>query len=225
MNLYLSISQNTRDLQNIFIILFLIAGLFLMLNKSLFSRRFSLNITSPNIYIFEFEAQAKKLLSLYNINNFLIKLLAYVLFSLALIKLHQTTKVINFNQNLFPIFFKSFLIYIIVKFLLEELYLRGIKQSQFIDKVRLIRLTYENYVAFYLIIFSFLIFYFPYHSSIIFDIIISISAIWLILVLFNFFRNLNKHIEIKNYQIFLYLCLSEILPIITVIGWIIFQIL
>jgi len=225
MSPYLSITQNSSDLQNIFIILFLIAGLFLMLNKSLFSKRFSLNMTSPNIYIFEFEAQSKKLISLYNINNFLIKLLAYVLFSLALLKLRETAKSINYDQTLFPLFFKSFLIYSIVKFLLEELYLRGIKKTQFIDKVRLIRLTYENYVAFYLIIFSFLIFYFPYHSFIIFDIIISISVIWLILVLLNFSSNLNKHIEIKNYQIFLYLCLSEILPIITVIGWIIFQIL
>jgi len=213
-------------LQKFFFILFLIAGLLLIINKLMFGKRYDLNIRQPNVYVFTYEAQAGKFITLYNILNLFIKFLAYLLFGLSLLKFYTTSlKNINFNTHLFKTFITAFLFYIAGKFFIEAFFLMLIKQSKFIQKIRLIRNGYENYVAFYLIIAAFLIFYLPVKSVVIFYVIISISTILILIIIYIFYRSLKKHVEIKTYQIFLYLCMTEILPLLLLTGWIIFQIL
>jgi len=189
-------------------------------------KRFNLNISSPNIYVFAYEAQAHHLWSFYHLIFLLFKFIASSLFSLTLIFLFQ--KQIHFSIDIwYMIKFLSvaWMLFFIAKYLIEILYVIIIKKHKFMHKLRFIRQSYENYFFFYLFIFSFLSFYFPVKNFWIVGIIITISTLWTLLVWYNIYNNIHKHIDIKSYQIFLYLCLSEILPFIVIIGWIIFQIL
>jgi len=223
---YLPLSHTGQGLSNLFLGLFFGAVFILFFLKLLLGKRYSLNTGSPNIYIFEYESRAGRLLSSYNILNLLFKLFSYLLFSLAILSFHQN--IAHFSSSIFNIFLKIFLlliIYVFVKLVIDDLYMRIIKKSKFISKIRFIRLSYENYLAFYLFIIAFLSFFFPVKNQIFFIIIISISTLWGIWTFLNFYNSLTKHIDIKKYQIILYLCLSEILPFISLIGWIIFQIL
>jgi len=223
---YLPLSYNGQEFSNLFFGLFFGAVIILFFLKLLLGKRYSLNTGSPNIYIFEYESRAGRLFSSYNLLNVTFKLFSYLLFSLSILSFYQING--HFSYSIFNIYIKIFLllvIYIIVKLFIDDLFMRIIKKSNFISKIRFIRLSYENYLAFYLFILAFLSFFFPVKNQIFFIIIISISVLWGIWTFLNFYNSLTKHIDIKNYQIILYLCLSEILPFISLIGWIIFQIL
>ncbi len=212
--------------QNIFVLLFSIAVFLFMFSKLWFNKRLNINITAPNIYIFEYESQSQNLVSLYNLNAFIFKILAYTLFIIAFLKFFNLNfKLPNQHELTWAIIMISATGYLGLKIILEILLLILLKKSKFLMKIRFIRTTYENYIVFYLFLMAFLIYYFPYQSKVFFYIIVSISAIWLIGLWTNLFNSLHKHTSLKSYQIFLYLCLSEILPFILVTGWIIFQIL
>ncbi len=212
--------------QNTFIILFFIAAILLMFGKLWFNKRLNINLTTPNIYIFEYESRAQNILSFYNLNAFLFKILTYTLLIIAILKLVK----LNFALSGQPALSWYVILviaagYLVLKIILEILLLVLLKKSRFLTKIRFIRTTYENYAVFYLFLMAFLIYYFPYQSTVFFYLIISISIIWIIGLWINLFNSLRKHTGLKSYQIFLYLCLSEILPFILVTGWIIFQIL
>jgi len=223
---YLPISYSGKELSNLFLGLFFGAVFILFLLKSLLGKRYSLNTGSPNIYIFEYESKAGRLFSLYNISNLLFKLITYLLFSLAILSFHQIIGRISYSIiNVYVKIFLFLVIYFFIKLFVDYLYMRIIKKSNFISKIRFIRLSYENYLAFYLFILAFLVFFFPVKNHIFFIVTISISILWFIFAFSNFYNSLTKHLDLKKYQIILYLCLSEILPFISLIGWIIFQIL
>jgi len=212
--------------QNTFIILFSIAAILLMFGKLWFNKRLNINLTTPNIYIFEYESRAQNILSFYNLNAFLFKILTYSLLIIAILKQVKLNFVLSGKPGWS--WYVTLVIatgYLGLKIILEILWLILLKKSKFLTKIRFIRTTYENYAVFYLFLMAFLIYYFPYQSKVFFYIILSISVIWLIGLWTNLFNSLHKHTSLKSYQIFLYLCLSEILPFILVTGWIIFQIL
>ncbi len=229
MKLFSIIITNLRTVDPIndwFLGLFLLLGLLILFFKALYPKRFGLNIKSPNIYIFEYEAQTGRWLSFYNTGFFIIKLWTYVLFSLALIYFYQqiiSAKILDLI--LINKLFLTLLICLVAKLILEILYFILIKKINLLNKIRFIRAAFENYQAFYLFIISFLIFYSPVHSGVLFYLIVTLSILWWLIVLYNLYGSIKKHSDIKKYQIILYLCLSEILPFIVVIGWIIFQIL
>ena len=210
---------------NIFILLFSIAGLLLTFTKLWFNKRLSLNISRPNVYLFEYESQSKHIFSSYNINTGLFKILTYTLYIISILKLalaNHDLSIRNINWRLLLLIVTG---YFVLKFFLEIIFVLLIKKSNFLNKIRFVRTTYENYTIFYLFFFSFLIYYFPYQSSIFLYLIISISIIWILGAWTNIYISLRKHTVLKTYQIILYLCLSEILPFILVNGWIIFQII
>ena len=226
MSEYKLLSDISQNLTDIFTNLLFGVILLMLILKLLMPKRYHSNIKTPNIYIFEYEAQAGQLFSFYNILTLLIKILSYGLFSLAILFFCQ--KVYNpdcIPPNFYPKLFSAFIIYIILKFFLEELYLRKIKKTELISKIRLIRLSFENYLAFYLFIIAFLTFFLPEKNNTFFVVIVIISTLWIFFVFYKFYNSLKKHIDIKKYQIILYLCILEILPFISLIGWIIFQIL
>ncbi len=217
---------NHNILNDLFLELFITLGFLLVITKSLFPKRFSLNIKSPNIYIFEYEAQVGQRFSFYNLIHFVIKLAVFVIFFLALIHYYQFMAPINIQPKiLISGLFKIFFVYSIIKSLIEIIFTFLIKKNKYLNKIMFIRLAYENYQVFYLYFLAFLIYFLPFHSLLFFYVIVTISTVWLFINLFNLYVSIRKHLDIKKYQIILYLCLSEILPFIVVIGWIIFQIL
>ncbi len=211
---------------NFFILLFLSTAILLVVNKLLYPKQFSLNISFPNIYIFEFESQSHRRWSLYNLLNAIMHFMAYVLFVLSVVFFGQVSfsKSFDFLSLIKPVF-KIYIIFLVAQLFFEQGYLRLIKQTAKLHKISAIRRTYETYLSFYLILLSFFIYYFPYKSIVAFYVIITISIIWFVITLLNFYNSLTKHTELKTYQLFLYLCLTEILPLITLIWWISFQIL
>lgn len=223
---FFALIKTSYELDNRFVSLFFLGFLFLVLIKIFAPKQFDLNITSPNIYIFEYESQMGKWFSLYNLFFFLVKLISYILFMLAISQFHHSSlhlQAIDFH--VIPKLFLIFLIFILMKFFLELLFLFIIKKQSYYKKLQFIRISFDNYLAFYLFILSFLIFYFPSQPFWFFWVIIGFSVLWFIFFLLNLYNSLSKHSDLKSYQIILYLCLSEILPFIVVIGWIIFQIL
>ncbi len=212
--------------QNTFILLYSIAAFFLVLNKLWYNKRLSLNISKPNVYIFEFESQSAYFLTAYNLNAILFKILSYTLYNVTILKIARNYLNISFQNRIdWQILVLATTGYFILKFILETLYVFLIKQSNFLNKIRFIRTTYEFYTFFYLFFVGFLVYYFPFQSRVFFYLIITISVIWIAGVWANIYVSLRKHTEFKTYQIILYLCLSEILPFILLNGWIIFQIL
>ena len=213
-------------LQNTFMILFLVAALLLMFGKLWFNKRLSINLTTPNIYIFEYESQAQNLMSFYNLNAFVFKIITYSLLIIAILNFVKINFISPMDQELsWQIIMISVVSFLGLKIILEILLLILLKKSKFLTKIRFIRTTYENYAVFYLFLMAFLIYYFPYKSVLIFYLTVSVSVIWMMILWVSIYNSLSKHTDLKTYQIFLYLCLSEILPFILIIGWIIFQIL
>ncbi len=212
--------------QTSFVVLFLVAALLLLMNKLWFDKRFTINIKAPNIYIFEYESRAQNLFSLYNLNSLLFKIISYTLYVVALFKTVSSSQ--DWSKKQFPEWHKLLIavaFYLVLKFIFEIVLIILIKKGKFLSKIRFIRTAYENYTVFYLFILAFLTYYFPYQTPLFFYLIISVSIVWFVTLWLNLYNSLSKHTDLKTYQIFLYLCLSEILPIILVTGWIIFQIL
>ncbi len=211
---------------NLFLSLYFAGLLSIILMYILFQKRFSLNIYSPNIYLFDYEAQSVYTLSLYNILSFILKYITWLLFFLALaVYCLSFTRVTCLSTEKIHQLFIVVGLYLIAKFVLELLYIIWIKKTEILGRIRFIRLSYENFAAFYFFLWAFLIYFFPYKNLLLLILIIVLSALWMMWILINFQNNISKHIHLKKYQIFLYLCLSEILPFIIIIGWIIFQIL
>ncbi len=223
---YLPINSSQPFYHNFFLIFFVI-GLFIMIIlKVLYPKRYNLNTSSPNIYLFAYESQAGYTFSNYNALNFLLKYIAWVLFLIALLTYCQY---VTGASCLTPQLLKQLSLfigyYLLVKILIEVIYFLMIKKSGLLPRIRFIRLSYENFGAFYFFLYAFLIYFFPYKNLGALLIILAISTLWMLWILLNFQSNISKHVNLKRYQIFLYLCLSEILPFIAIIGWIIFQIL
>ena len=210
---------------NIFILLFSIAGLSLLFSKLWFNKRLNINVSRPNVYIFEFESQSKHIFSSYNINAGLFKILTFTLYIISVLKSGLANPDLSVNNINWDFLLLVITGYFILKFFLEAIFVFSIKKSNFLNKIRFVRTTYENYTFFYLFFISFLVYYFPYQSVIFLHLIISISIVWIIGVWLNIYFSLRKHTELKTYQNILYLCLSEILPFILLFGWVIFQIL
>ncbi len=212
--------------QNIFIILYSITGILLVLTKLWYNKRLSLNINRPNVYIFEFESQSKYFLTVYNLSNGIFKILTYTLYIISILKIGKNNIIITINNKInWQLLILITFAYFVLKFFIETIYIFLIKQSSYLNKIRFIRITYENYTFFYLFFVIFLVFYFPYQSILFLYLIISISIIWIISIWINIYISLRKHTKLRTFQNILYLCLSEILPFILVNAWIIFQIL
>ena len=198
----------------------------MLLNRTLFINRYILNVTRPNVYLFEYESQRKRSFTLYNVINFFIRFFSYLLISFSFVyfinKIYFTQP---FSNAMLTRIVEILVTYFIVKIIIDYLFVMLYKKQKNVKQITEIRLTYQNFVAFYLFIISFFLFYFPYKNPLNFYIIITLSIIFILTTLLNYYHSLIKHINIKPYQIFLYLCLSEILPLITMIFWISFQIL
>ncbi len=213
---------------NIFVVLFFLAAFFIFLNKFFYYNRFMLNVTKPNIYVFEYESHSQRFLSLYNTFSFILNVFSFFLFTIALISYTQIVMSgmdrLEYIHLLLQLI-KAIGVYFIVKNLIALILYLWEKKSKKIKKLIIIRIIYQTYGTFYLYVFSFLIYFFPYKIPFVYYLIITVSVLWLIFNFLNMFHNMRKHIHMKSYQLFLYLCLSEILPLIILIWWISFQIL
>ena len=226
MRTYLPISNQFENIQNLYVGIFFLIITFIFLIRILFFKRYLLNVTRPNIYIFEYESQLNKQFTLYSIINSAIRYFSYLAFGIAIIYFINT---VFFEQAFSNTVLKDIslvlLSYFFAKSIIDYIYIFFFKKIKNISKISSISLTYQNFAGFFLFIASFLIYFFPFKNKISFYIITTLSVIFISISLLNYYYSLKKHIDLKPYQIFLYLCLSEILPLITMIYWISFQIL
>ena len=224
---YKPVSHNLIYQQDFFWLIFVIAGILWLINRTLYHKRFIKNVSYPNVYIFEYESHSGHIFSFYNIINYIIGILVYILLISALFMFYQGLAGKNFilDKKLFTHLTLYIFIYAIVKTILSFLYLFLTKKSSFFSIISFIRRSFEVYKNFYWYLFAFLIWFFPVRNTFIFIVFLSISVLWYLSVQIKSINNFIKHTDIKSYQLFLYLCLSEILPIIILIWWISFQIL
>ena len=194
----------------------------MLINYLFYTKRYQLNITRPNIYIFEYESQILNPISLYNILNAVIYILSLFIFYLSF---ENFFKIDAIDFYWYKKLLTGIVTFLIAKNILTYVLYHFNKQNNKFKKLRFINTTYNTYLGLYLFLFSFFFFYFPYKNKYLLWIIISISMLFIISTWFNIFQNYNKHFYMKSYKLFLYLCLTEILPLITLIGWISFQIL
>ncbi len=222
---YTYINTHYLDLQNIFAISFLLVSLLTMFNMYASRAKYWLNITQPNIFVFEYERQSKSIFSSYQILNLIIRIVGYSLIFSSLLFYYTESAGQDFGIDVFiNIIFLS-LFFVFYKPIFVGFYFFLIKKRDDLYKIRHIRTTFDVYLNFYLVILSFLVFFFPYHKILIFITIIIISSIFYIYYLLNYLNSLTKHIKFKTYQLILYLCISEILPIMLVIYWLSFHII
>jgi len=225
MNEYTFINHQYLDLQEIFTISFFLVSLLVMFNMYASRAKYLLNITHPNIFVFEYERQSKSIFSFYQILNFVIRILGYILFFSSLMYYVAQCANADFRiEDIIRIFLLS-LLFVLFKSIIIAFYLFAIKKSADLYMIRHVRIAFEVYFNFYLIILSFLIFYFPYHKILIFIVILIVVAFFYIYYQLNYLNSLTKHIKLKTYQLILYLCISEILPIMLVIYWLSFHII
>jgi len=223
---YIPLFHTDSFTDNFFIILLFFTAVILIMAKFFYPKRFGLNISHPNIYVFEYESQAHRSFSLYNILISIIRFSAYLLLLLSFMFFYEQTY--DYKIDVLAILeeiLMAYLYYVFIKLLLELLLLKLVKKHKKNKKIGTIRRTYETYLAFYFILLSFFIYYYPYKNSFSFYLIVWFSISLFILAILNLHNSLSKHIEMNTYQLFLYLCLTEILPLISLIWWISFQIL
>ena len=222
---YTHINSIHLDLQNIFTVLFLFVSVLILFNMYTSHAKYKLNITHPNIYVFEYERQSKSVISSYQIINTIVRILGYTLLFTSLLY-YYTVCINNFFsiEKLIGVFFLSFL-FVVLKPIFVSIYFFSINKYDNLYKIRHIRVTFDIFLIFYLIFLSFLVFFFPYHKILILIIIITLIVLLYIYYLLNYTNSLTKHIKFKTYQLILYLCISEILPIMLVIYWLSFHII
>ena len=226
MRTYLPIYNQFENIQNLYVGLFFLEITFIFLIRILFFKRYLLNVTRPNVYIFEYETQLKKQFTLYSIITLAIRYFSYLAFGIAIIYFINT---VFFEQAFSNTILKDItlvlLSYFFVKYIIDYIYIFFFKKIKNISKISSISRTYQNFAGFYLYLTSFFIFFFPFKNKTSFYLIVTLSVIFISISLLNYYYSLKKHIDLKPYQILLYLCLSEILPLIMMIYWISFQIL
>jgi len=224
---YHLLPELNKQQASFFIGLFLWAALVVMFNRFFYASRFSLHITRPNVYIFEYESHSQRFFSLYNILNFLFQFLTCFLVIIAITGYFKAVNQKEYLEWIWILFqtFKAVLVYFMLKKILSFMIYLMSKKRKEIQKMTVIKEIYATYTCFYFFIGSFLIYFFPYKSKTILYVIIFISISWLINNGLNTWQNLTKHLNFKSYQLFLYLCLTEILPLIILIWWISFQII
>jgi hypothetical protein len=213
--------------QHLFWFVFIFTGFLLIFNKQLNPKQFKKNVTSPNIYVFEYESLSGRVFSIYNLVHYLATFLVYLLLSYAFIT-HYTfayKPAQNLSANVFVLLGLSVLAFFAVRIFLSFLYLLIFKKIGFFNKIHFIRRSFGVYRIFYWYLLSFLFYFFPFKNIITFYVFTSISIIWYLFVLQKNYNSFEKHTDFKSYQLFLYLCVSEIIPFIILIWWISFQIL
>jgi len=184
-----------------------------------------LNITAPNVYVFEYERHSKNMFSIYQVVNTLIRILGFTLLLVSILFYYTCIYQKYFSIfNVFKIIILS-IIFVLHKYITVAIIVYLIKKKEYLHEIRHIRVGFEIFFNFYLIIFSFFIFYLPIHKTLIFIASVSAIIIYYLYWLLNYSNSLIKHINFKRYQIILYLCISEILPIMFVIYWLSYHIL
>jgi hypothetical protein len=222
---YINIVRTYVDLQNVFVIAMLITSLLIMFNMITSRTKYLLNISAPNVYVFEYERHSKNVFSAYQILNILIRILGFTLLFVSILFYYS-----NISRKVFPFFsivsiFILSSIFVLHKYLTVAFIVFLMKKKENLHEIRHIRVTFEIFLNFYLIIFSFFIFFMPIHNMLIFIVITSLIALYYLFWAGNYSNSLIKHINFKTYQFILYLCISEILPIMLVIYWLSFHIL
>jgi hypothetical protein len=222
---YLHIFQEDVDLQNVFAVALLLTGLLMMFNMYISKSKYLLNITQPNVYVFEYERQSKTAISSYQIINLLIRIIGYTLFFTSILYFYAKTNQIDLSVYAVINIFLIALFIVFNKYITVALFFFLIKKVADLHKIRHIRTAFDVYFNFYLIFLSFFIFFFPFHKSLGFISIMAITILFYMYYLLNYSNSLIKHINFKTYQLILYLCISEILPIMLVIYWLSFHII
>ncbi len=198
-----------------FAALFIATTVFILAIRLLEPKRYLLNIYRPNVYLFEYEPHIKHPFSFYSIINFLINFLSLIILVLAFLSFSK-----SFDRIIILKLFEIIFFINIFKLFADYFVLILFKRKKYFQQLRFIRNVYENYLFFYLFIFSFLIFYFPYKNNIFLIISLLAFLIYFISYLFSLFITISKHLNLSGYQIILYLCTSEIIPILYLVYWI-----
>ncbi|GEM_PF-5537226 len=200
-------------------------GVFLLLIfiKFSYNNRFRLNVSKPNVYIFEYESSARKVITPYNILFASFQIISYTLlvFSLA-------SRFFSNNKFSYGLLFQIFLlitVYTFYKVVAEFLLMIAFKKTTLTQMFKHIRVSFHNYLSYYTFFVSFFLYFFPFQNNIFSYLTIVFTSIFIFLNGLKYYNSIKKHTNLKTFQIFLYLCILEILPIIFVFYWVSFQIL
>jgi len=217
---YKLIDNLLDNTQILFSSLILLIFLLILVLRFFYPKRYILNVYKPNVYMFEYEAKQKNYFSFYvlvgSLLNYLI--LFFILLNLSLhIKKSKIDPYIMVNLILIVL---GIFLY---KNLMDFIFVLFIKKPSLFSSLRFIRISFENHLYFFLYFIGFFMLFYNYKNSILFYINALFLILFLIYSLTNFYISLGKHIHLKSSKIILYLCISEILPIIFIIYWLSFQ--
>jgi hypothetical protein len=206
----------------IFSSLFIFILLLILSLRFFYPKRYLLNIYKPNVYIFEYEAKQKNYFSFYAITANLVNYL--ILFFITYVyTLHLTSGKISMHTIINLIL--MIIITLIYKLIIDFFFLIIIKKTNLFSSLRFIRTSFENHVYFFIFFIAFFMMFYRFDNYYLLIVNSFILLLYLIYSLTNFYVSLTKHIHLKNSKIILYLCISEILPIIFIIYWLSFQII
>jgi len=219
---YKLIENITGTSQGLLSSIFIVILILILFLRFIYPSRYILNIYKPNVYIFEYEAKQKNYVSFYvlmgSLINYLILFFVLLNFSHFVLSGELTQKVIMKNI----LFVTGLLIY---KLLSDFIFAVMIKKINLVSPLRFIRISFENHFYFFILIISFFMLFYNYNQPISFIINSIVLLFFIIYSLGNFYISLSKHIHLKSSKIILYLCISEILPILFIIYWLSFQII
>ncbi len=208
----------TPVINNIYIVAFAISLSLILFLRFAYNKRYLLNIYRPNVYLFEYESQKKYFLSPYSTLNFILKYFSLILIILSFYSFRKNYDILSEILQIGI----AILLYFLYIMLIDPLFLVMLKKIKLYKNLIFVTNSFDNYLSFYFIILSFFIFYFPYKNNITLIISSVIVILFYFFSLLNLFTLINKHINLKKSQIFLYLCTSKILPILVLIYWLIF---
>ena len=213
------ISENTKGL---FSSLFLLILILILILRFVYHKRYILNLYKPNVYMFEYEAKQKNYFSFYalmgSLINYLILFFLLLNFSkhLGLSKINSTS-ILKISSIVLGI--------LLYKIISDFIFVLLIKKPSLFASLRFIRTSFENHLYFFLFLFGFLMLFYHPNNSILLVINTLIVLLYIVYSLGVFYITLTKHIHLKSSKIILYLCISEILPILFIIYWLSFQLI
>lgn len=211
----------------VFIILFFITALLLMYIRYFYKSRFMLNVSKPNVYIFEYESLSSLFFSQYHFLSFFLRFLTSAMLIISIIEYIPQIRNLSFLNYLklsSNIILSLMLFFFIKRFLSIIFYVWKRKQKKWF-MLNTIRNVYWSFMSFYFFVISFLVYFFPFKSTLFFILIAVALTFYIVINWIQMFLNISKHTDLKSNQIFLYLCTTEILPLTVLVWWISFQIL
>jgi hypothetical protein len=200
-------------------VLFLIAFLLIVINKSVFEVRFFefLRLGYSDKYNKVYK-DTNNILNAFTISMFIIQIISFSFFILLLLsynKISQTHNYINYIQ-----IFTFLFVFILSKYLIEKIIGTVFNNETFVDQFNLVKVNYRTFLGVLLLPVNIFLYYNETTPRYVFFTILGIFILYNVFTYYFLIKTYQKAIIGKIFYFILYLCTLEIAPYYFMYYWV-----